>query len=84
MSNQNAGADKHSCPRAWANTIAFWASHLSEPERIFGPPHVQADLRALAVAGSHVLAALKMDVPCGCRECTRQHWEGRKTAKDAT
>jgi hypothetical protein len=84
MSNQNAGADKKRCRRAWANTIAFWASHLSEPERIFGPPHVQAELRALAVAGSHVLSALMMDVPCDCHECTRQHSTGWKTWRDAT
>jgi hypothetical protein len=83
MSNQNAGADKRACPRAWANTVAFWASHLSEAERIFGPPHVQAELRALAVAGSHVLATLQMDIPCDCADCTRQHSTGWKTWKDA-
>jgi hypothetical protein len=84
MSNQNANVDKHSCPRAWGRTIAFWAAQMGQRDRAFGGKLTRLRLRLFAVVAKRLVAWIEVNEPCGCHECTRQHWEGRKTAKDAT
>jgi hypothetical protein len=84
MSNQNANVDKHSCPRAWGRTIAFWAAQMGQRDRAFGGKLTRVRLKLFGVVAGRLVAWIEANEPCGCHECTRQYSTRWKTWRDAT
>jgi hypothetical protein len=82
VSNQNAGADKRACPRAWAKLTAFFAGQMALPDRLFGDESMRRNCVLLAASARAVLHELEA-MPCDCADCTRQHSTGWKTWRDA-